>query len=49
MLNLLRAGGDAEITELKRWLIQIFNYETATDPGHTISEWIDAQGGWVSS
>ena len=47
MLNLLRAGGDAEITELKRWLIQIFNYETATDPGHTITEWVDCYGGWV--
>ena len=47
MLQLLRFGCDADVAELRKWLIQIFNYETATDPGHTITEWIDNQGGWV--
>ena len=47
MLQLLRADCDANVAELRKWLIQIFNYETATDPGHTITEWIDKQGGWV--
>ena len=47
MLRLLRAGSDADVAELRKWLIQIFSYETATDLGHTVSEWIDHQGGWV--
>ena len=47
MLQLLRFGCDADVAELRKWLIQIFNYETATDPGYTITEWIDNQGGWV--
>ena len=47
MLKLFNARCNAEILELRQWLIQIFNYETATDPGHTITEWVDANGGWV--
>ena len=47
MLRLIRAGSDADVAELRKWLIQIFSYETATDLGHTVSEWIDHQGGWV--
>ena len=49
MLKLFNVRCNAEILELREWLIQIFSYETATDLGHTVTEWIDNQGGWVRS
>ena len=49
MSKFLYAKCNAEILELRKWLIQIFKYETATDPGHTITEWVDSNGGWVRS
>ena len=49
MLKLFNARCSAEILELRQWLIQIFTYETATDPGDTVTEWVDAHGGWVST
>ena len=47
MVKLFNARCNAEVLQLRKWLIQIFNYETATDPGHTITEWVDCYGGWV--
>ena len=47
MLKLFDARCNAEILELRKWLTEIFSYETATDPGHTITEWVDCHGGWV--
>ena len=47
MLKLFNARCNAKILGLRQCLIQIFSYETATDQGPTVTEWVDANGGWV--